>query len=128
MHAAFRTLLLGHGAVAAIAGDRVNWGSHPQGEARPYVVLASVSDTEAQTLDGPNGLSSTRVQADCYAMTHKGAVDLSLAVRARLSGYRGGVFRNIEYVTTRDGREGGTNEADRPFRVSMDFLIHWRTT
>ena len=37
-----------------------------------------------------------------------------------------GNFRAIFHDATRDGREGGTNDADRPFRVSLDFLTHWR--
>jgi hypothetical protein len=128
MRAALRSALLAHAPTVAIAGDRINWGEHPQGAPRPYVVLQAVSDVEGMTLEARNGLAQTRVQVDCYAMTMKGAVDLAAAVQTRLFGYRAGAIRNVEYLTTRDGREGGANEADRPFRVSMDFLVHWRST
>lgn len=128
MRAALRSALLADPGVAAIAGNRVNWGEHPQGASRPYAVLQAISDVEGLTLEARNGLAQTRVQIDCYALTMKGAVDLAAAVQSRLFAYRAGAIRLVEYVTTRDGREGGTNEADRPFRVSMDFLVHWRTT
>jgi hypothetical protein len=128
MEAAFRAALLASAGVTALAGSRVNWLSHPQSDALPAVVLTVVSDAEGYTLDGRNGLSQGRVQVDCYAMAYKAARDLAAAVRAALSGYRGGDFRLIEHVATRDFREGGTDEAERPYRVSMDFLTHWRAS
>jgi hypothetical protein len=112
--------------VSSLATNRVNWVSHPQGTSLPAIVLTTVSDGEPITLGGMTGLMQSRFQVDCYADAYKDASDLATSVRAHLSGYRAGGFRLIEYVTTRDGREGGTNEADRPFRVSMDFLAHWR--
>lgn len=126
-----RDLLLATVGVLAVAGTRINWGSHPQGADLPAVVLNTIGDAEAYDLDGANGLSQGRVQADCYAMSYKGAKDLAAAVRAALSGYRGGGFRLIEHVATRDSRDGGSsdggsNEAERPYRVSLDFLTHWR--
>lgn len=39
-----------------------------------------------------------------------------------------GFIRLIEHAGSRDSREGGTNEADRLFRVGLDFLTHWRQT
>jgi hypothetical protein len=66
------------------------------------------------------------MQVDCYAASYAAAKVLSRVVLTVLNGHRGGGFRLIESVAIRDGREGGSNEADRPFRVSLDFLTHWR--
>jgi hypothetical protein len=128
METAFRAILFGAAGVTALAGTRINWGAHPQGAAYPAAVLMRVSDAESYTLDGRDGLSKGRVQVDCYGMEYKAARDLAAAIRAVLSGYRGGNFSLIEHAATRDSREGGTNEAERPYRVSMDFLTHWRAT
>lgn len=128
MEQALRNILLAAAGVTALAGTRINWGAHPQGTAFPAAKLTLVSDAEGYTLDGPNGLSKGRVQVDCDAMSYKAARDLAAAIRAALSGYRGGDFRLIEHAATRDSREGGTDEAERPYRVSMDFLTHWRAT
>jgi hypothetical protein len=127
MEEAFVALLRGSAAVIAIApATSINFGAHPQGTPLPGIVLNVVSDFESMTMQGPDGLSQGRVQADCYADTYTQAKQLSRAVRAALSGYRGGGFRLVEHVATRDSREGGTNEADRPFRASLDFMTHWR--
>jgi hypothetical protein len=128
MKAAFRALLMQATAVAALAGTRINWGAHPQGLPLPGIVLTMVSDFEPLTLEGRSGLQQGRVQVDCYAIGYLAAHDLSVAVRAVLHGYKGGQFRLIEHAATRDDREGGNDEAERPFRIGMDFITHWRTT
>jgi hypothetical protein len=127
MEEAFRAALLASsGVTTLVPAARLNWGAHPQGAAKPYVVMMVVSDAQGMTLTGPDGLSQGRVQVDCYAPTYTLAKQVSRAVRAVLHGYRGGGFQLVEHVATRDSREGGTNEAERLFRVSLDFSTHWR--
>ena len=127
MEEALRTLLTSSAAITAIApASRINWGVHPQGAPLPALVLNTISDAEGLHMQGPDGLSEGRVQIDAYAHSYGGAKDLSRAVRTVLHGYRGGGFRLVQHVATRDSREGGANEAERPFRVSMDFTTHWR--
>ena len=127
MEEQLRAALLASSGVTALApAPRINWGTHPQGEPLPALVLNVISDAEGLTMQGPDGLSEGRVQIDAYAMTYGEAKTLSRAVRSVLHGYRGGGFRLVQHVATRDSREGGTNEAERPFRVSMDFTTHWR--
>jgi hypothetical protein len=129
MEQAFRALLMGSAAVIALVPSaRINWGEHPQGTGKPYIVLTVIGDAEGLTLTGRDGLSQGRVQADVYAPTYAVAKNASRAVRALLHGYRGGDFQLIEHAGSRDSREGGTNEAERLHRVSMDFLTHWRQT
>ena len=108
-------------------GTLVNWAEQPQGGRRPFIVMLVVDDAEGLHMNGPDGLFQGRVQLDCYATTYGEAKNLSRAVRAVLHGYRSGGFRLVQHVATRDaGREGGTNEAERLFRVSLDFLTNWR--
>ena len=127
MEEQLRAILLASSGVTALApAARINWGAHPQGAALPALVLNVISDAEEYTMTGPDGLSQGRVQVDAYADTYAQAKQLSRAVLAALSGYRGGGFQGVFHVGTRDSREGGSNEADRPFRVSLDFTTHWR--
>jgi hypothetical protein len=115
-------------AITSLApASRINWGSHPQGLGLPALVLNVIDDADGVTLKGRDGLFQGRVQVDCYATTYSGAKLLSRAVRDTLQAYRGGGFRLIEHVATRDNREGGSNEAERPYRVSLDFNTHWRS-
>lgn len=126
MEEEFCALLLGAGSVSALVGSRVNWGAHPQGEPLPAIVLTLVDDIEGRSYTGPNGLSQGRVQVDCYAATYRAAKSTARAVRSLLDGYRGGNFEGVFHAASREGREGGTNEADRPYRCSLDFMTNWR--
>lgn len=129
MEEEFRALLTGSAAVTAIVpASRINWGAHPQGAALPGLVLNVIDDAEGLVMNGPNGLFQGRVQVDCYAETYKGSKQLSRVVHALLHGYRGGSFRLVSHDSSRDSREGGSNEATRPYRVSMDFNTAWRAS
>lgn len=125
MEEELRALLRATTAVTDICGARINWVAHPQGQPYPAVVLGVVGDSEGHTLKGPDGLSKGRVQVDCYGDDYDAAKLLGRAVRASLDGYRGGNFSGVFLAGSREDREGGTNEANRPFRVSLDFLTNW---
>jgi hypothetical protein len=126
MEQEFRSILLASSGVTALVGTRVNFGTHPQGQPYPALVLNVISDAEDYHMNGPNGLFQGRVQVDCYGLTYGAAKAASRAVRALLHCYRGGGFLLITHVSTRDSREGGSNEVERPFRVGMDFTTAWR--
>lgn len=128
MEELIRARLLAAPAVAALCGLRVNWAEHPQGAGWPGVILYRVSGAEGATLKGPDGLEIARLQADCVALTYAQAVALSRAVVAALNGWREGEMRAVIHAATRDGREGGSNEAERPFRISLDFTTHRRVS
>jgi len=125
MEQSFRAILLASSGVAALVGTRINWGAHPQGQPLPAVVLTGISENDTHHMTGPTRLYEARVQVDCYADTYSGAKALSRAILTVLDGYKGGVFQGIFSAGARDMREGGTNEAARPYRVSMDFMTHW---
>jgi hypothetical protein len=126
MEEEFRAILTAATAVTNIApSSRINFGEHPQGAAFPAIVLNTIGDNAGQTLKGSDELSIGRVQVDCYAMTYGAAKLLSRAALAALDTYRGGDFLAIFHVGTRDTREGGSNEAERPYRVSLDFITNW---
>jgi len=113
-------------ANAGISAQRVGWFTAPQGIGYPKVVLNIITSAEGLTLKGSDQLQQGVVQIDVYAMDRAGAKTVSRAIRTALHGYRGGRFRMIQHDRTRDTREGGSNEAERPFRVSMDFSTFWR--
>jgi hypothetical protein len=129
---AFRALLLARAQLMAlISADRVVFGDVLQGRAYPLITMMTVSGAEGMTMRGPDGLFEGRVQVDCYAESMAEAKRLAREVIAGLHGHRstgtGPRFAGIFHETTRDGREGSTNDADRPFRTSLDFTVYWRT-
>lgn len=123
-----RAILLNDVELWQMVNNRINWGAHPQGKPHPYVVLHRIGGAEGYTLKGPDGLQQGRVQVDCYAPSEADATKVSRVVIAALGGYRGGGFRGVFHAGTRNSREGGSNEAERLFRVSLDFTTHWRAT
>ncbi|RMC37497.1 DUF3168 domain-containing protein [Paracoccus alkanivorans] len=121
----FWTLLTGSAAiVAVIPSSSIVWGAWPQGQAWPGIVLNIVENIDGLTYAGPDGFWQGRVQVDCYAETYPVAKQLARSALSVLSGHRGGAFRGIFLASTRDHREDGAS--DRPFRISMDFMTHWR--
>lgn len=109
----------------SIPDEAIGWFTAPQGIARPHVVLNVITDAEGITMNGPNGLFEGIVQIDVYSDTRAVAKTLSRTIRDLLHGYKGGGFSLITHDRTRDTREGGSNEAERPYRVSMDFTTGW---
>jgi hypothetical protein len=120
-----RAILLASSGVTALVGTRINFGTHPQGQLMPAIVLNTISADNGHTNSGPDSLLTGRVQVDSYGLTYGATKALSRAVLAALDGYRGGSFQGIFHAGSRDSREGGSNEADRPYRVSTDFLTNW---
>ena len=122
----FRALLLAAAGVTNIVGTRVEWGSLGQGVSLPAVLLTLIDGAEGMTHEGPDGLTSARVQVDCYADNIGTAIVLRRAVIAALNGHKDANFQGVFHEGTRSTREGGTNEASRPYRESLDFEAHWR--
>jgi hypothetical protein len=108
-----------------VPDEAIGWFTAPQGIGYPKVVLNVITDAEGLVMNGPNGLFEGIVQIDVYGMVRLATKQVSREIRDLLHGYRGGGFHLIRHDRTRDTREGGSNEADRPFRVSMDFTTAW---
>lgn len=123
MEKIIRALLLADRGVFNVAGSRVNFGTHPQGEPLPALVLNTVSDFGGYLIDAPDGMFQARLQVDAYAMDYDSTKRLSRAARTALSGYSGSGIQGVFHVSSRDSREGGSNEAERPYRISLDFTI-----
>lgn len=127
MEEELRALLLADSGVIGHVGNRVNWGENPQGWALPAIVLNLISRNEGYSLDGADGISTSRVQVDCYADGYGAALQLGRAVRDMMGGYRAGSFQGIFHAGIRTTRAGGSNAADRPWNFSQDFMIHYNS-
>jgi hypothetical protein len=104
----------------------IGWFTAPQGIGHPKIVLNVIDDADGLAHDGPIELFEGLVQIDTYSLDRAQAKAVSRQVRDLLHGYKGGGFEVIQHLRTRDGREGGTNEAERPYRVSLDFRTMWK--
>lgn len=127
MEEEFMAFLLADSGISALLGNRIYWKKAPQGVGRPYVVLHKISGIRDHHMKRPDSLTASRVQVDVIADTYAVAKALERALDAACDGYSGGNMQGIFHAGVRDGVEGGTNEAERPFMVSIDYIINWST-
>lgn len=125
MEADLRAMLL----AADLGAERIAWGERPQGGPLPAIVLTRISGSPIYAQDGVAGMTETRVQADVWTdALYSDALIVGKALEALLSGYRGTFgstrFHGVFSQGASDSREAGTGDADRFFRVSIDFIIH----
>lgn len=125
MEEMLRALLLADGTISSMVEGRVDWGEGMQGAPLPSIVMQVVSSENQHSMQGPDRLFQSRVQIDAYARTYGSAKLLQRALLAALDGYHGGAMQGIFHAGSREGRDAGTNEAERPYRVSMDFMTNW---
>lgn len=128
MQEGLRALLLADSGVSTLVGTRVVWGERAQGSDYPAVVLNRISGAPYGAIAGPADLSLSRVQADCYALSLGGAVAVERAVVSCLNGYRGTSgtteFGSIFLEAARDMPPSEAVGDERPFRISLDFMVH----
>lgn len=84
MEEALAALLLGNPAVAATAGDRVNWGARPDDAELPAITLHRIAGRRDRTLARRTGLVASKVQIDCWGRAFRDAKLLARAVISAL--------------------------------------------
>ena len=125
MEEQFWALLTGSAAVTALVpATRIVWGVMPQGSALPGIVMHVIGNQDQPHLSDTDGLWRGRVQVDCYGLTYASAKLTARAVIGALNGHADTNFRGVFLDAHRDDHETGAT--DRPFRVSLDFITHWR--
>lgn len=118
-----RTFVLADGTVAGLVALRMYPSVLPQAPTLPAITYNTISAIRQNTMDGPDGLPSKRIQIDSWGSTFAQAVSLADAIRQRLDGYRGtmgsteikGVFANTERQLY--------DPDPKLYRISMDFVI-----
>jgi len=92
------SLILSSSGVTDLVGQRVTWGSRPQGVGKPDIALLLVSGVPDYHMQGESGLDASLVQMDIRSdASLKQAGDIRDAVRAVLSGYSGTVGSTTFY-------------------------------
>lgn len=110
--------------LTGLAGGAVFWIKVPTTAALPYIRLQTISDPRPEHLAGYDGARQTRVQADCFAATHREARALALTVIAAVAepASEGGVqFGRGRGEGPRDlGEDAATSFIHR---ASVDLLV-----
>nr|BDD44654.1 hypothetical protein 5 [Alphaproteobacteria bacterium]BDD46018.1 hypothetical protein 6 [Pseudomonadaceae bacterium]BDD46435.1 hypothetical protein 5 [bacterium] len=121
-------LLSAAGLTTLVPENSIEWGRSSQGGALPRIVLQRIDGIRDYHMQGASGYVASRVQIDVYSeryLTTKTIVD---AVRALLSGYRGGIFQGIFLDGERDLPAADAGDVKHLFRTSLDFMIHHKET
>lgn len=126
-----RALLLAAAGVSSALGTRVYWLEREQGGVLPAAVLRTVGAQPDYAMDGETGLHRHRVQVNVYADTVATAKSAARAIEAAASGARATQgsteFRGIFVDGGFDDRISPTvrsPEADRPFEIRLDLIVH----
>jgi hypothetical protein len=131
MEEAFTNYLLGASGLTALVGPRITWATRPQASALPSVVLHKITSQPIYSDEGESGLTSARMQIDCWGATYAAAKGVARQVMARLSG-GGASFTqsNFEFQASfaedeQDSFERGAGGEDL-YRVRLDFIIWYK--
>lgn len=123
--------LLATAGVTALVAQRIRTTQADETDTLPYVLLFIVSDGSEYHMAGEAGLARCRLQVDCWGASPLEALDVSEAVRAALSGFRGLAgtvqIRRCHRID-RNGPElfGPVNASQKgKYRVRMDFSIDY---
>jgi hypothetical protein len=125
---ALREFLLGDPNIVAAVIARVYPIRMPQGTKAASVVYTRISGQSGYKMEGPTGLSRTRMQLDAWAPTADAAVSLANFVKDRIDGYRGVMGSDPNAVTVQgvfmaDERED-YDDIVQLYRCGRDFFIH----
>lgn len=100
-----RTHLAADAEVLALVADRIVWGSRPQGETLPCVVLHRITGARDYHLMGRSGLVESLVQIDCWAETWLAAKGVARAVGSALDSLVTDPFQKAFLTSERDDFE-----------------------
>lgn len=76
--------LMADSAVAAIAGQNIEWDDRAPDAPLPAIMLQTITDVRPQTHDGFDDFRGTRVQVNCLARSKNQAIELREAAIAAL--------------------------------------------
>lgn len=130
-------LVLADATVSAAIGTRLRPITRDQTDTTPAATVNVISGVSDLANDGPTGYQASRVQVDVYAITAAAAYAAANAIKARLHGFAGvqGTTRFLGIIsdserTSFDASGAATSASpaeDRLVRISLDFMVHWRT-
>lgn len=114
--------------VSGYVADRIYPIQLPQAAALPAVTYQRISTVPYHHLEGYSGLTASRLQIDCWAVTYADAKGLAEAVRLALDGFSGAMgehtIESVLLLGHNDVPESPDGDGEYGIqRVSMDFRV-----
>lgn len=120
-------------AVTSLVSDRIQPHAAPPSDVRPYITYFVVSENTVESLGGPSGLTTPRIQIDIVADTYTQADTIARAIKGtqtnrKLDGYTGELAgikcQRALFDSRRDVYdEPNTGKGLGPSRVQLDFVL-----
>lgn len=137
MEADLRNIIVGVGAITALVpATAIRWNLIPQGTTGPAVVLWRIDGIPGLTMNGPDGLTESRVQIDVRAPDpnnaegagYSAAYAIASQIKATLHGYAGvqgtTQFQMISMLAERQSSD--RTDTTLFHRFSIDFAVWHR--
>jgi hypothetical protein len=122
-------ILLANSAVTSLVSNRIQGSNTGQLDVTPRIVVQQISEDDVTSLGGYSGLSTARVQVDCYADDKRTAKKvLGYAVIDALRDYSGTVNGiTVQRIAKLDARDTAVDDelaADsNQFGYQIDFEV-----
>jgi len=119
------SLLLANSGIATVVGSRIQPIPAPEDlKQYPCITYQTVSDVAGYTLTGIDGVTSTRIIFNCFAVRYLDAHSLALLVKSALAAYRGtlndgSVVYETQVVNITDSYVDGS----RIYKVSVHVVL-----
>ena len=128
MEEALRAKLLATAALAALVGNRIDWGIRSTGAGLPAVRLFEISGVPRMNLAGPSGWSRSRIQCEAWGRTYKAARDAGDQIAKPGIGVLHGLRETVGGIRLRTfilGRRSDEDSDDNGplFRTALDVLV-----
>jgi hypothetical protein len=123
MEEAFLAIVLRHAPLTGLVGQRIQWGGREPGAAVALYVIGAPPDW---TLNGPSGLVSARVQADCWGETYlasKAVADALQDAGPAVGQAEAGIKFKGCVRLDRQGPEGFGESPNRLYRTRIDLRV-----
>ncbi len=95
----------------------------PQDPTVPAITYQVISGHRFHSTDGASGLSTPRIQFDCWAKTYLEAEALFEALRKRLDGFQGLAVSTKVQAAFFESERDDYDDAARLYRRSADFFV-----
>ena len=125
MEAGLRQLVTASQAVSTLIGARMYPLILPDQAAFPAVTYQVVSSMEEQTLDGPTGIFTARVQVDAWSASYGETKAVAAAIRTLLDGFDGALPDGtvVANMWLADSPADSFSPEPRLFRTQQDFKL-----
>lgn len=128
IESAFKLLVESCDGSPAVFADRVFPFILPQNYTSPSLTYQIISGPRDYTQDGPDGVTTFRIQVDIWANSYATVAEVRDLLVAGMSGAHkvtfGGVkFRGVFIDSERDLFDPGVEPTSRLFRKSIDFMV-----